>query len=168
MDGLSRHLACALVMLGFVASAPALAQTQPPAVQSEAPATRTQPIAEELRALEQQRAGIRLEWGATLTVIGGTALLLAPLIHTMSNLCAIGESDNACDRRESVQSTAVVIGIGGLVVASVGVVWWMYSAGERRKLSTRIDELRRRRRATLAWNAYADRDRLSARLELRW
>jgi hypothetical protein len=159
-----------MVILAQAWTAPAQAQRSPPdAGPTQVPGERApSAIDDELRQLEQQRGRTRVGLPITVTLIGATSLVLAPLIYEMSGLCALGHTEDSCESRDSVQSAAIAMGVGGFVVAGVGVIWWMHNHGARRELDTRIEELRRRRHATLAWSPYADHHRVGASLRLRW
>jgi hypothetical protein len=124
--------------------------------------------AEEIAELTRQRRAIRSELPATMTVVGGLALFFAPLGYELSNLCALGESEGACDDRDAVQSQMVVIGVAGAVVAVSGVAWLLHNAGERRKLDERIRALRAERSGAMSWSVAGNRERVGIQLRVRW
>jgi hypothetical protein len=169
MRGVSCGLASLTLVLALGWSAAAKAQ---PVAASErtgaAGSVRPRSAVDELSELERQRASMRLELPAILTVVGGSALLIGAVAYRLSDLCAIGDSETACDKRDSIQSTALIIGVSGALVGIAGLAWLVHGLGERRALSARIKALKAARSAELAWSAYLDRERFGASVQLPW
>jgi len=113
--------------------------------------------AEELRALQIERAHTNLALPTTITVLGSVTAALGFMMIPMSGLCAIGDTPDACRNESEIQTGGAVVGLLSAGAVMAALVWREIVKSKRKRLDSRIDELRTKLDAAagLAWRVYA-------------